>query len=42
MDGAMAVYSHMKRHDLHPDERLNQILIRVCRVDPLSVVWNAR
>lgn len=40
--GAMNVYTKMLEHNLYPDEKLNQVLIHVCRIDPLSVVWNAR
>lgn len=36
------MYDLMLELNLTPDEKLNEVLIHVCKVDPLSVVWNAQ
>ena len=35
------IYDLMLELKLTPDETLNEVLIHVANVDPLSVVWNA-
>ena len=40
--GAMDIYDMLKPLGLRPDDALNQVLVRVCRIDPSSVAWNAR
>lgn len=42
IDRAMEVYDRLLERSLHPNERLNRILIHTCKVDALSVAWNAR
>ena len=36
------VYDLMLELEMIPDEKLNEVLIHVANVDPLSVVWNAQ
>lgn len=42
VDDAMAVYDFVVEQGLTPDRYLNDVLIHVVRVDPISVVLNAR
>jgi pentatricopeptide repeat protein len=35
------IYDLMLELGLKPDDELNQVLIHVCKIDPLSVSWNA-
>lgn len=38
----MQAYDRLQELGLKPDNRLNNILVQVCKMDPLSVVWNAK
>lgn len=42
VEDAMAVYDHVVEQGLTPDKYLNDVLIHVVRVDPISVLLNSR
>ena len=39
--GGSRIYDRLRALGLAPDARLNRILLRVCKVDPLSIAWSA-
>ena len=41
IDSAMAVYDKLIEFQMAPDDELNQVLIHVCGIDPISVAVNA-